>query len=223
MAYGNKGGYSKGRSGGGFNHKRDDRRGGFSHGPKQMHDATCGKCGNDCQVPFRPTGERPVLCSNCFEKNSGRGERSFDRDRAPRGGDRPFKKEFSASKPDVRIDALQKEVRNLHQKVDQLLAALVPESVSVDTADDDIVTFGEIAPIDVPVKKKKVRIIPDKGEAVEALFAAKEGGKPKTAETKKKAPAKKKVAKKAPAKKKATTKKATPTKTTKKKTTTKKK
>ncbi|MEO7295886.1 MAG: CxxC-x17-CxxC domain-containing protein [Candidatus Limnocylindria bacterium] len=31
-----------------------------------MHDATCARCGNETQVPFRPTGARPVYCSDCF-------------------------------------------------------------------------------------------------------------------------------------------------------------
>ncbi|MBI5728847.1 MAG: hypothetical protein HY983_01195 [Candidatus Magasanikbacteria bacterium] len=35
---------------------------------KQMFDATCAKCGNKCQVPFRPVDGKPVFCSNCFEK-----------------------------------------------------------------------------------------------------------------------------------------------------------
>lgn len=41
--------------------------GGRDSRPK-MHDAICNKCGKQCQVPFRPTGERPVFCNNCFEK-----------------------------------------------------------------------------------------------------------------------------------------------------------
>ena len=51
----------------------------------QMHQATCGKCGQDCQVPFRPTGDRPVFCKTCFDSqggNSGFGrpeERRFER------------------------------------------------------------------------------------------------------------------------------------------------
>ena len=40
--------------------------GGFSRGPREMHDATCARCGNQTQVPFRPTGARPVYCSDCF-------------------------------------------------------------------------------------------------------------------------------------------------------------
>ena len=40
--------------------------GGYSRGPREMHDATCARCGNETQVPFRPTGARPVYCSDCF-------------------------------------------------------------------------------------------------------------------------------------------------------------
>ena len=35
-----------------------------------MHDVTCDKCGNECQVPFKPSGGKPVLCSDCY-RNSG--------------------------------------------------------------------------------------------------------------------------------------------------------
>ncbi len=34
-----------------------------------MHEATCDKCGNKCEVPFKPTGGKPVYCSDCFRKN----------------------------------------------------------------------------------------------------------------------------------------------------------
>ncbi|MEK6892297.1 MAG: CxxC-x17-CxxC domain-containing protein [Nanoarchaeota archaeon] len=36
---------------------------------KQMHNAICDKCGEKCEVPFRPSGDKPVYCSNCFRKN----------------------------------------------------------------------------------------------------------------------------------------------------------
>lgn len=35
--------------------------------PRQMHPATCATCGQMTEVPFQPRGERPVLCSECFE------------------------------------------------------------------------------------------------------------------------------------------------------------
>lgn len=43
-------------------------RGGFSSGPREMHDATCADCGKATQVPFRPTEGRPVYCRDCFSK-----------------------------------------------------------------------------------------------------------------------------------------------------------
>jgi CxxC-x17-CxxC domain-containing protein len=51
----------------------------------QMHDAVCDECGRDCRVPFRPSGNKPIYCSSCFEKqgggrSSGRDNRSSGRD-----------------------------------------------------------------------------------------------------------------------------------------------
>ena len=56
--YGNGGGgsYSGGYGGGG----------GYSRAPREMFDATCARCGKETQVPFRPSGARPVYCSDCF-------------------------------------------------------------------------------------------------------------------------------------------------------------
>ncbi len=51
------------RSGGG----RNFRRGGNSDRP-QMHSTTCSDCGKRCEVPFKPTGDKPVYCSDCFGK-----------------------------------------------------------------------------------------------------------------------------------------------------------
>ena len=59
------GGASSYGSGGGF------AAGGYSQGPREMHDATCARCGNQTQVPFRPTGARPVYCSDCFRMMRG--------------------------------------------------------------------------------------------------------------------------------------------------------
>ena len=34
--------------------------------PREMHSATCAKCGAECEVPFEPTEDRPVYCSACY-------------------------------------------------------------------------------------------------------------------------------------------------------------
>jgi len=54
---------------------RNDRRGGGGGGgrgnfggPREMHKATCAECKQECEVPFKPNGEKPVYCRDCFNK-----------------------------------------------------------------------------------------------------------------------------------------------------------
>ncbi|MBX3171057.1 MAG: zinc-ribbon domain containing protein [Candidatus Eremiobacteraeota bacterium] len=56
-----------GRSGGG------GFGGGFGGGggSRQMHPATCAQCGKETEVPFVPSGNRPVYCRDCFSSQSG--------------------------------------------------------------------------------------------------------------------------------------------------------
>jgi len=35
---------------------------------REMHKAKCSECGADCTVPFKPTGDKPVFCRDCFRK-----------------------------------------------------------------------------------------------------------------------------------------------------------
>ena len=34
---------------------------------REMFKATCGDCGNECEVPFKPKDDRPVYCKECFQ------------------------------------------------------------------------------------------------------------------------------------------------------------
>jgi|GEM_PF-3227759 len=52
--YGNRGG---GRSYG-------NRGGGYQR--REMHDTECSACGAKCKVPFKPSGDRPVYCRECY-------------------------------------------------------------------------------------------------------------------------------------------------------------
>ena len=54
-------------SGGGGGYDRDSYGGGGGRRPKQMYAAVCAECGKTAQVPFQPTGARPVYCSDCFQ------------------------------------------------------------------------------------------------------------------------------------------------------------
>ncbi len=48
--------------------------GGYGGGFREMHKATCADCKKECDVPFKPSGDRPVYCKECFSKrrDSGR-------------------------------------------------------------------------------------------------------------------------------------------------------
>ena len=53
----------------------DFHRGGFKRdfgprnfGPREMHKATCSECGQECEVPFKPTEGKPVYCKECYSK-----------------------------------------------------------------------------------------------------------------------------------------------------------
>ncbi|MDP1688595.1 MAG: hypothetical protein Q8L47_00470 [bacterium] len=69
--------FGRGRSSGGFGGRREGGFGGRRDRP-EMHDVICDKCGKECQVPFKPTGDRPVLCSECFGGSDSGNRRSSD-------------------------------------------------------------------------------------------------------------------------------------------------
>lgn len=45
-------------SGGGYGAPRE----------REMHSVICAACGVETQVPFKPRGDRPVYCRNCFQR-----------------------------------------------------------------------------------------------------------------------------------------------------------
>ena len=87
--------YSQKPSRGFNNYQSQDRtRQGFGSMERTYTRATCAECKKECEIPFKPSGGRPVYCSECFEKikrgngvNVSRenrsGERSFSRERYP--------------------------------------------------------------------------------------------------------------------------------------------
>lgn len=62
----------------------------------QMHRATCVKCGNGCEVPFRPNGSKPVFCRDCFRHDGQGSSHRFGR-RDSRGFDRDEKRSYPAT------------------------------------------------------------------------------------------------------------------------------
>lgn len=108
---------------------RDD---GF--GRSQMFEAICANCGKKCEVPFRPNGQKPVYCRDCFGKQ----------DRPPTGGNFPrrdFNSRPSFQAPreqlqprDGRIDEIKRQLEGVNAKLDQLLSATRGANVSKEKA-----------------------------------------------------------------------------------------
>ncbi|MFA4871538.1 MAG: CxxC-x17-CxxC domain-containing protein [Patescibacteria group bacterium] len=68
------GGFNRG-FGGGKSFGNEKRFGGRDGGKPAMYKATCSECGASCELPFKPTGDRPVFCRDCFGKQGGGGGR----------------------------------------------------------------------------------------------------------------------------------------------------
>jgi len=130
---GGKGGF-KGGFKGGWKGRSDDRSGSFGDKdsrPVVLHPATCESCRKPCEVPFKPNGDRPVYCRDCF---AGRAAMGGDRSKRKdfRNDERPFASKtfststsapvgnsFAANKDN---EYLKKQIEIMNAKLDKLTA-----------------------------------------------------------------------------------------------------
>lgn len=141
--------YNGKRSGGGFGGKKfggskfgakkswdrggsSGRGGSFSRGGSDrsmMHDATCGQCGKSCQVPFKPSGSRPVFCGNCFNKeeySAGKERRGSDA-RRPSYQDRSSERSSYDSRSagtGSGTSSIDEQIKKINAKLDRILEAM---------------------------------------------------------------------------------------------------
>lgn len=131
------GGYSDRNKGGGGYKRGGDRQnfggrpsfgkfGGRSDGPKTMYKAVCAGCGKTCEVPFKPNGQKPVYCNECFsdqkDEQGGGAEkryekRNFSEPRFPKVD----RKEREYIKPASLNSDLKKEIDALNTKLDKII------------------------------------------------------------------------------------------------------
>jgi len=100
-----------------FKRRRYDRR----DSSRMMHKATCANCGNPCEVPFRPSGDRPVYCSECFDKRKGGSTQRSD--------NRQFEnRHLLQTNGDMVTTGRQilDQLKNLNTKLDRIISALIP-------------------------------------------------------------------------------------------------
>jgi CxxC-x17-CxxC domain-containing protein len=179
--------------------RRDDRapRNDYDRGEREMFSAVCDDCGDECQLPFKPSSSKPVYCSRCFEK---RGERSGLRDnKSDRGSS-----EGGNSKE---IGELKAQIITMNAKLEKIMFALNISTEKVETAKPVATVVKE-----VKAEAGELKFNGEKSKVAKkvAKKAAKKAAKKVVADVApevvteapvKKAPAKKAVAKKVSAKK----------------------
>lgn len=146
--------FSRGSDRGG---RRDFGRRDFGGRP-EMHKAVCSKCGKDCEVPFRPTGSKPVFCRDCFKAND-----NFDTNRSEGRRDfgRPSFDNRNNDRPRTEQPNYKEQFDALNTKLDKILKILTPtvyeKIVEVKQPKPEKITIVENTPTieETPAPKKK--------------------------------------------------------------------
>jgi len=134
MAYnqgGDRGGFRGGDRGGrpsfgGPKRWGGNDRGGRDDRPTEMFKAVCSECGKTCEVPFRPSGDKPVFCNECFGKKKGdtgtapRNDRARPDESFGRGPRMDFAPRPPAHAP-VGGDPMHKQMEAINSKLDRLI------------------------------------------------------------------------------------------------------
>lgn len=133
-----KGGFRRGGGGGGNfgGHQKfgGNKFGRGRHGsnrsgrPIELYPAVCAQCGKNCEVPFRPTGDKPVYCRDCFGKQSHVPGRNSNGQDGPRQN---FRGDDFGSEPQSqyqRTSALESQFSSLETKVNRILEILEKNS-----------------------------------------------------------------------------------------------
>jgi len=77
---------------------RENRGQGNDFRERRLFKVICAECNKECEVPFKPTGDRPVYCKECFSRRKQGGSFNGERDRG-HGIERDFtQKQYSDKK-----------------------------------------------------------------------------------------------------------------------------
>ena len=119
---------------------------GGDRGEVTMHKAICDECHKPCEVPFRPSGDKPIYCNECFSSKRGNDDRGPRRD----FGDRP---NSSFSKP-AGMDDTKKMLGEISAKLDRLLNTLEKTSVAKVALKPEVkAVIAKVAPVKAEIKK----------------------------------------------------------------------
>jgi CxxC-x17-CxxC domain-containing protein len=87
------------------NYRSDRRR----SDRKEMFTAICDDCGKECEVPFKPSSDKPIYCSECFEKRGGNDKGNGN----------------------------NKQLEEINEKLDRILEILGEKMEDIEEKDDD--------------------------------------------------------------------------------------
>ncbi|MEK7623506.1 MAG: CxxC-x17-CxxC domain-containing protein [Patescibacteria group bacterium] len=125
-------GFGGNRFGGGRKFGGRDR----DDGSRQMYQATCAECGQACEVPFQPTGNRPVFCSNCFKRQDGPSPKFAPKNFGGGTGGGNFVGNTPSNNPGNTSVVSKAQFDSLVAKVDKILSILnQPKVVEMPKAD----------------------------------------------------------------------------------------
>ena len=107
-----------------------DRGGRDSRGPATMHKVNCSECGKVAEVPFKPTGDKPVFCNDCFGDKRESPTKRFDArfDKKPTANPGYTSAPRTESKPDPRVTDLKIQIDALHSKIDRVIEMIRKEA-----------------------------------------------------------------------------------------------
>ena len=133
---GSRGGDRKSGFGGGQGGSRPSFGGGRER-DSQMYKATCAECSKSCEVPFKPNGQKPVYCKDCFvrdeEPRGGFAPRRDGGDRGDRRGDRDHgPKPFPPRPPQHHAgpDEMKRSIEAISSKLDRLIGLMEKNTTS---------------------------------------------------------------------------------------------
>ena len=94
-----------------------------NRGPRPtLFKTQCSKCGKECEVPFKPTGDRPVFCRDCFRENGGNENRRPDE----RNFSRPAFQNTQSAPADTNV---KEQLTILNEKLDKVLHMLAAAAI----------------------------------------------------------------------------------------------
>jgi CxxC-x17-CxxC domain-containing protein len=98
----------------------DDARPRTRDSGPELYETVCASCGKKCEVPFKPSGNRPVYCRSCFNQNETGdfGNRRESYAHRGKSGDR------SESRHGRGGDSVAEELQRINKKLDRIIRAL---------------------------------------------------------------------------------------------------